>query len=1253
MIKIITYNGTDINVEDEKINAFDDLITYIKYELGLSSLYQILNETGQDVIDDSTITPNVRIIMKEEMKEEKEIKNETVTIYGKDVIRYKMDSPKSFQERVASVFDTIPRWVLIYPAIILVKEMGKYKTFTDFINNIDKSKFKLEDNELLLYWFSNIKKANNRLENSVVKAMIKVELEKEGIKNPEKIIEILFDTNFEKSIENEVKRNKKRVEMFDKTIKTLDSLEVVSYQPFQKQESVMTITVNCDYHSIETFFSHITCSMYVPIVLCSSGGITYKQYNGCELPEHWKSPDNYYIKSPVSIVARIYNKERTKKLDIIQPEDYVTCNITLDTDEKKMVIVYFYDNMTKVSSSELTKRLYECVDLKIPNHLISVEDDIKGNYIIPCKSFHSIIMSDMIMNDTVFSSFMAVDESNYASKTRGGLTIRLFIKEEEIRCTMTSSIRDKQTDDHKYVKTIPFDILPDKGRFIRLYIKHVNRIELLPVIVEIFCKLLSYYNERKKTVFEEYKKYDCVLTDLPTPDCKTNNITDIKQTDIKRITNYARQCGVKRIPALISANVSEGDAIDVRNNSREMTFPAFTKPARNLIKDVQSHTFTCENNTETPYIGVQPNKDNATKETYPYVPCCFKSPQVDKAGGLRDYLAGILPEDVEKTDQQNIITKRKFIGTGKDDRGVLPDNLTRLLQSCEKDHIKNTITYLRQGTFDTPYSFLECVMTAVSGKKQTLEDVNQKYNELLNGDITVFTAATQENPGESLADIKNSFTNYLDPRKWCSLFEHIFNCKIVIFSRDEDKTETELTFPYHRLEYLQYAHENPAARTIVCVYEHYGTLNPIYPKCEPIVFVKKTDESKRWYLFGADTSIFEYQQKALLQTYYLPDSKDFIPIQEFVLPFEIKNIKSQFIDSYGKMRAIRITHESGEFTVLTTPLPPLVKPIMKENERYEQSTINIDSFMKKYDLSVYSVYVHDGNTKEITFSSKSQTTKYTIKCNQVVEFEKVKIDETERYPENPVHTTNILNTYIKERRLAFIIVEYFIYFYSHYFANLKSSTDLKNVGILTKFMTFVIVENDIVYNIPDSPIISLKQLSDCNFIKDGKFIVSNNDTRRRLLYALRQRLTTHYEMVRDYHSRPETYNFYTDQYYYNNVNVKNTIVTTNLNAFEQIDNQVHDRVILSNKFFIQPFNDIKIPSLLVKSENKEDAKRISSLWRDHNSIKVKDDVKDVKNTALYLYNSKLDIKKMGQGQDDSILVYKKDDILNYLAICKL
>ena len=202
-------------------------------------------------------------------------------IHGHRVPKYMYDTPTTFRERVAARFNTIPSWVYITTepykdTRILTNEMDE-KHFGPEL--IDRSKFEIDGNDFLLFWL-NGKMRKTSMSRQILKAQFTADLKEiKNARDIEDILDILFDRakndRFVESIRKKIEINKNKVKTLENVFNTLSSYKPDYLPAFQKRESLITLTINHMFESIDTFFAHLTCSLYVPVSLCES---IYKQY---------------------------------------------------------------------------------------------------------------------------------------------------------------------------------------------------------------------------------------------------------------------------------------------------------------------------------------------------------------------------------------------------------------------------------------------------------------------------------------------------------------------------------------------------------------------------------------------------------------------------------------------------------------------------------------------------------------------------------------------------------------------------------------------------------------------------------------------------------------------------------------------------------------------------------------------------------------------------------------------------------------
>jgi cellulose biosynthesis protein BcsQ len=281
----------------------------------------------------------------------------------------------------------------------------------------------------------------------------------------------------------------------------------------------------------------------------------------------------------------------------------------------------------------------------------------------------------MIMNDPIFSYFMAVKEFEHSSKKTAGLYTQFFLQGGETgTCSITSKF---VTEDDQETKGVDME---DGTPFIRLRLKSSSQANIEDFL-RIFSKLIGLYRKKEPFIDEEYKEYGVSTDD------------EFRKVDLKEkktlwdfepkifLKGYARHSG--KYPRI----VEEKEASDIPNE-KKMLFPRIpiegtTKPQR---------WYSCDHHSPShPYIGLKIN-NSANKDKVPVLPSCFIADQTNSSM-MKDYLSG---KTISKKEhiQQIIITTDKFVQN--DALGNLPKSLDELLLSLEKENvIKNILEEVR------------------------------------------------------------------------------------------------------------------------------------------------------------------------------------------------------------------------------------------------------------------------------------------------------------------------------------------------------------------------------------------------------------------------------------------------------------------------------------------------------------------------------------------------------------------------------
>ena len=661
------------------------------------------------------------------------------------------------------------------------------------------------------------------------------------------------------------------------------------------------------------------------------------------------------------------------------------------------------------------------------------EHDIYGIYIFPNQKFNKYILSDMIMNNPVISKFLAVDESIRASTKKTGLLTKF--RGNYIKDSSCNIICKKVLKNDIDLKGLDKKIFTVGSYYTKVRISKFNDMKNINLFITLLSKFLTIYHLDEKNVYDIYRSFlpSFTLTEDEIEQREDNTIEDIVPNLF--VSGYRRICTEERHPTIIDEDETE----DLEEYKDYIKFP----------KD-ENYCYQCKNK-KYPYIGLLTNTLSNMNQ-FEYIPCCYKTLKHN----IDAYYFNKEHNVVKK--QQNIIkTLDRLLDEGH--YGEIPKNLDTFLTSLY--HTKDYMFY-RKGISKTKHSFLDCILHSLNVDEIPIKN---------------FYVASQENPDLSLDEIKHLFEDkntYMNPRRWIQLLEHIYECNIHVFSRNDKNKDSELVIPFHIPPYLKYS---PLYDKTVIILENENSRTKEI-RCELIVMELK---DKYTTVFSNDLIKTQIKQFYLTLNNKKPVIKYIQHPQPLSVPFSY-----QILDTSKKTRCIVTTNN---VFLLCDPIPPLDLPIKTVN--------NFESELKDV-KKLFNIDKDHG--KEIKVGM------FTILLKQ----------------ERPYK--NDLIIYKTNKKIASILGEFFIYLYSVY---LKKN-DLKiSIQTIKSFIDSYVIIKDTIYTIIPSSIIDHETMIKYGYLnKEEQLMISNNETLKRLICLLRLRITNSINDVISYHKKTEFLNFY-------------------------------------------------------------------------------------------------------------------------------
>ncbi len=347
------------------------------------------------------------------------------------------------------------------------------------------------------------------------------------------------------------------------------------------------------------------------------------------------------------------------------------------------------------------------------------------------------------------------------------------------------------------------------------------------------------------------------------------------------VEGYAAFCDKKKRPTPI-----EEDEVKpyLKRKMKELDLEDKKNLVLNFETEHQILHLVCDyDNDIYPYL--KDNKKLNNKELYELLPCCGAKPYKVKKEKKTSHLTNI-----------NIVLSEKSTGE-------LPFDLNYFLSNYRvlPSHFK------RLGVVNDGLSLLHCCCVAVQDERYlSNKEYYVKNLRLLIADKINASVAQQQL--YDIDDIKNAFLNdsFLDPKLYFRYLEEYFNLNIVVFD------DQLIKLPRFKLFYARPERNRPT----LLIYQHQN-------QCELIM-------NNEEYLYGEDMTHYCHlflQQKLTTFTFSNIIYKNLYYYTNYLSFINYKKME-QFIDSYGKMRALILTLSNNtKLSLLTIPSEPENLPI--------------------------------------------------------------------------------------------------------------------------------------------------------------------------------------------------------------------------------------------------------------------------------------------------------------------------------------
>lgn len=1153
-----------------------------------------------------------------------------VVINNKNISVLPNDTLQTFKVKVASVFNTIPRYLNfpekldIFDKSIDISVEDLLEITQDFQNNISFQEYLLEAQK----YFKNISteelvklfSAYNKIiyTNKLFQLSAQQEIDSE-------LGEGKFDIDrFEKneflaSLKAQIQRNKNEENKVTQINKELKKLKDKDISDFDFEKISIEIETSITGYSLNQIFDDLKTSVFLPFISFNNFFKIFYEF----------IPDTSFLITQENVIISkfLISEKITKELN---PEkDFGTFYFFIKDD--KLYIEISADSKVISNSKDIIlnklSSSFQSLNISILNE---VQKKVTGVYFIADIPFNKYIFSDLVMNNDVFSNFLVIDEGVKITKKKSGLYLYFTDPSHpEFGEVRASIVPKKALKSDLEIRDKNRDIFPFNSDILRVKISRSNDIQSVKHFQTIFNKLLNLYSTLEDKISKIYKEY------IPTFKLreKEEEIKDEKLSlkDIASdlfIPKYSRVCQKK--PTIIS----EDEVKKYKKDGYQvMKFP----------KDGEKGTqrfYICEHSDRS-FPGLSLNT-LSNKDIYPYVPCCFKRDQIEKNESYyKEYYFG---EKVQEGEQQRLLTTNKFIQANK--FAKIPSNLEQLFSSFSKGY-----EYLRKGVSRSKNSFIECVSDVVKDEnlpsyenpeERTLYITELRKN-LVNKPLEVCKQECYDLTLEEIKNIIEDNETYFDPKLFIRLIEEKFKVNIYLFSRDYGTNEGKMILPRHINGHFYYPGKHPKS---ILIYEHLGNESDRagYPQCEVLYqWDKKEGEEGASGLFETSTSFI----KKIMKLYNLINKEIYILSEQnkpLTPVFDESEILSQEIDQYGKVRGVYI--KRGLY-IQTSPLPPF--NIISKIQEFKENDLNqVSKFLKDNSIPTYQQIIENGEAIGIITSKDEISLSFPI--NPIKKIKDIEISE-----QNILNfSTSELSQFKYNKKLANFLVQNFLHYYSIYVKD--KNQVMNNTSILKFIQEQVEVKESVKYSLIEN------NFTNKSLYSKGRIILPSEETLKRLIFILRKEIIQNSDNLKAYYTSKFIKNFY------------NEISDFKRYPFEIILHSI-PRVI---EYISTPKPDVSLYStiqpkkkggyflilndkfyLAQESENIKECLYRSMIWsRDGYNPQQVEVVKGNPEYTLILFNSVDNIQTLTKGKTKNnwnitIAVYKKDGQLRYQSLMQI
>jgi hypothetical protein len=765
----------------------------------------------------------------------------------------------------------------------------------------------------------------------------------------------------EKLLEKDLKQHEK-LQGIKKTLESYPSLPVssIEYEKLKLECFPKWLGRNPSIDDGPKIFDSLSCDENMSIIF----------YNG--------SDKSVFSCKFYQDVGQKYNQIRKSISENLQKITEESHTITIIFPKMDSMIVYDLKLNKMIIDTPYEKDIVPIIE-KNSNYSLSLGELIKisisGSFKIYNIGIVEPIFFDMILQEELLSLFLAYDEFEnfYPMKKKFFYHFKLPLLQN-----YEPFEPEIEYETIPFEKTLIFfisqDFLPS-GSWVKDYHGNLMKIERdnLPVpylnirflrsISEEFTqqfffkinKLLSFYLNKKDEYVKIYSSF------FPKASLKEKAVIKkkIRAKNLKTlqayapdlfISKYARKCQEKRQPTILT------DPNEIEEwTKQEIVYGGEVR--KREVMEYAGWNFVCKSD-KYPFPGLRRNIDLPNREKYPFIPCCFEKPQMDK--GLKTqynrYILGENPLEVRR--KGHVITTGKVLSPGRN--AFVPSVL---------EFFFGSLKVFRRGTVLGPNSFLHAVLDAIDKKGYNFSEDFVKEERKKIAQSVFPSLCKQELYDYSFDEIKEMIAGryeYFDSSLFYRAVEEYYQVNIFVFlyfpAYHWDVIRTSLSDKILSLEvprhYIFYSRRIRRNWPTIIIFKHRGPESESlrYPQHELIVTENEkifSDERitvKLFRMFHSLVRVYRWN-KEFGFSHFPRYSEVFDQIEKIIGE---KMVRSQIIDKAGKMRAIITVHG------ITLVIPPTRPENFPTEKKITRAPLKVVKEAIYGEISGYSTRIIDG-----------------------------------------------------------------------------------------------------------------------------------------------------------------------------------------------------------------------------------------------------------------------------------------------------